>query len=67
MNLRSRIGGRRRGAGLLLLAVLTLAVIRLLAQSLSDESEIALEMGGTYEDMRKYSSAPFSPLIRGHV
>lgn len=34
---------------------------------LSDEPEIALEMGGTYEDMHKRSSASFSPLIRGHI
>ncbi len=67
MNLRPRIGGWRRAAGLLLLAVLTLAATCLLVQSLSDEPEIALEMGGTYEHLRKYSSAPFSPLIRGHV
>jgi hypothetical protein len=30
------------------------------------EREIAVEIGGTYEDMRKHSSARFSPLIRGH-
>ena len=33
----------------------------------SDDPEIALEMGGTYEDLYKRSSASFSPLIRGHV
>ncbi|MEB0046899.1 MULTISPECIES: hypothetical protein [unclassified Pseudomonas] len=33
---------------------------------LSDDPEIALEMGGTYEDLHKRSSASFSPLIRGH-
>jgi hypothetical protein len=31
------------------------------------ELEIAVEIGGTYEDMRTHSSARFSPLIRGHT
>ncbi|WP_256345688.1 hypothetical protein [Pseudomonas sp. PD9R] len=34
---------------------------------LSDEPEIALEMGGTYEDLRERSSASFSPLIPGEI
>jgi hypothetical protein len=67
MSLRSRIGGWRRGLGLVLLVLLTLAALRWAVQALSDEPQIALEMGGTYEDLRKYSSAPFSSLIRGHV
>lgn len=28
---------------------------------------IALEIGGTYENMMEHSTAPFSPLIRGHI
>ncbi|VVN13677.1 hypothetical protein PS662_03985 [Pseudomonas fluorescens] len=55
------------GAGLLVLAVLMVAAMRQLQQPLWDDPEIALEIGGTYEEMRKNSTAPFSPLIRGHV
>jgi hypothetical protein len=51
----------------LILAFLTLAVTRVWFQSVLDEPEIVLEIGGTYEDMRKNSSASFSPLIRGHL
>lgn len=32
-----------------------------------DEPEIVLEIGGTYEDLHRNSSAPFSPEIRGHI
>lgn len=63
MNLRSW----RRGAGWLLLAVLALAAIHQLRQPLWDEPEVAVEIGGTYEEMRNRSSASFSPLIRGHL
>ncbi|MFJ2365578.1 hypothetical protein ACIPIN_18055 [Pseudomonas sp. NPDC087697] len=67
MSLRSRIGGWRSGLIVVMLVLLILAAIRQLTQPLWGEPEIALEMGGTYEDMRKHSSASFSPLIRGHV
>ncbi|MBK5304719.1 MULTISPECIES: hypothetical protein [Gammaproteobacteria] len=67
MNLRPRLFGWRCGANLLLLAVLTWAAIHQLTQPLWDEPEIVLEMGGTYEDLRRNSSAPFSPEIRGHI
>jgi TM2 domain-containing membrane protein YozV len=65
MNLLSGGSGWQRGASFLLLVVLTLGATCLLIQVLSDEPEIALEIGGTYENMRNQSSAPFSPLIRG--
>jgi hypothetical protein len=67
MNLRPRRSCLRRGAGLLFLALLMVAAIRQLQQPLWGDPEIALEIGGTYEEMRKHSTAPFSPLIRGHV
>jgi hypothetical protein len=57
----------RHGAGLLFLVVLLVVAIRQLQQPLWDDPAIALEIGGTYEEMRKNSTAPFSPLIRGHV
>ncbi|MDT9675261.1 hypothetical protein F6R97_11745 [Pseudomonas sp. JV414] len=67
MNLRPRLFDWRYAANLLLLAVLTWAAIHQLTQTLWDEPEIVLEMGGTYEDLRRNSSAPFSPEIRGHI
>ncbi|APC16068.1 hypothetical protein BLL42_10130 [Pseudomonas frederiksbergensis] len=67
MNLRRRLLGWRCGAGLLLLAVVAWAAIHQLTQPLWDEPEIVLKMGGTYDDLRRSSSAPFSPEIRGHV
>ncbi|MCU1751468.1 hypothetical protein [Pseudomonas sp. 6D_7.1_Bac1] len=67
MNLRARLFGWRCGAYLLLLAVLTWAAIHQLTQPLWDEPEIVLEMGGTYEELRRNSSALFSPEIRGHI
>ena len=57
----------RRVAGCLLLAVLMLAAIHQLKQPLWGEPEIALEIGGTYEDMRNRSSASFSPLLPGNL
>ncbi|MBB3241828.1 hypothetical protein FHW68_003354 [Pseudomonas sp. Tn43] len=67
MNLRPRLLGRRRCANLLLLAVVAWAAIHQLTQPLWDEPEIVLKMGGTYDDLRRNSSAPFSPEIRGHI
>lgn len=67
MTLRSRLFGWRCGTYLLVLAVLTWVAIHQLTQPLWDEPEIVLEMGGTYEDLHRNSSAPFSPQIRGHI
>lgn len=58
---------RPRWALLIFLALLVIVVVRLPVQALWDEPEIALEIGGTYEDMRRQSSAFFSPLINGHI
>ncbi|MCF4997278.1 hypothetical protein GIW70_19600 [Pseudomonas syringae] len=52
---------------LVLCSGLALAAARQLTQPLWDDPMIALEIGGTYESMRERSTAPFSPLIRGHV
>jgi hypothetical protein len=57
---------RRRWAGLIFLAVLAAVVVRLPVQSLWEEPEIALEMGGTYEDMLKRSSALFTDPFLDH-
>ena len=67
MNLRLRRSCWLHGTGLLFLAVLMVAATWQLRQPLWDDPEIVLELGGTYEEMRKHSTAPFSPLIRGHV
>ncbi|MHC8322551.1 hypothetical protein ACYZT4_17990 [Pseudomonas sp. GB2N2] len=67
MNLWQRRSGLRHGTGLLILAALMVFAIRQLQQPLWDDPQITLEIGGTYEEMRKISTAPFSPLIRGHV
>lgn len=67
MTIRPWLFGWRCGAYLLLLAVLTWAVIHRLTQPLWDEPEVVVEMGGTYENLRRNSSAPFSPEIRGHI
>ena len=53
--------------GCVLLTFLTWAAIHQLTQPLWDEPEIVLEMGGTYDDLRRNSSALFSPQIRGHI
>lgn len=52
---------------LVLLIVLALAATRQMAQSFWEEPVIVLEIGGTYESMLEQSTAPFSPLIRGHI
>jgi hypothetical protein len=49
------------------LIVLSLFAVHWAVEALSDDPEIAVEMGGTYEDLHRRSSAAFSPLIRGHV
>jgi hypothetical protein len=67
MNLRQGIGRWRLGAGLLLLAALIWVATNQLVESLSQEPVIALEMGGTYETLRKHSSVRFSPMVPGHV
>ena len=67
MTLRPRRFGWRCGAYLLVLAGLTWAVIHRLTQPLWDEPEIVVEIGGRYEDLRRNSSAPFSPEIRDRI
>jgi hypothetical protein len=67
MTLRSHWFGWRCGAYFLVLAVLTWAVLHRLTQPLWDEPEIVVEMGGTYEDLRRNSSAPFSPEIHDSI
>ncbi|WP_246218984.1 hypothetical protein [Pseudomonas izuensis] len=66
MSWRQGIGRWRFGSGLLLLIVLILGTHQIV-ESLSQEPIIALEVGGTYETLRKNSSVPFSPMVRGHV
>ncbi len=65
----SRIALFKRGcwAWLVPCAVLALAVAHRLTQPLWGDPVIALALGGTYENMREHSTAPFSPLIRGHI
>lgn len=58
---------RRHWALLLLWIVLVLAAGRQLTQPLWDDPVIVLEIGGTYGSMLEQSTAPFSPLIRGHI
>ncbi|WP_454862881.1 hypothetical protein [Pseudomonas hormoni] len=67
MTLRPRLFSWRCCACLLLLVALISAAIYQLRQPLWDEPEIVLEIGGTYEDLHRNSSAPFSPEIRGHI
>ena len=67
MSVQSGVGGRRRRLGIVLLALFAVALLRWGFQALADEPEIALEMGGTYEDLRDRSTANFSQLIPGHV
>lgn len=64
---RQDFGRWRLGTGMLLLIVLILVATNQLIESLSQEPVIALEVGGTYEHLRKLSSVSFSPMIRGHV
>lgn len=58
---------RRRWVSLIFLALLAVVVVRLPVQALWDEPEIALEMGGTYEDMLERSSALFTDPFFGHA
>ncbi len=58
---------RRRWTVLIVLALLAAVVVRLPVQALWDEPEIAVEMGGTYEDMLKRSSALFTDPFPGHI
>ncbi len=58
---------RRRWASLIFLALLAVVVVRLPVQALWEEPEIAVEMGGTYEDMLKRSSALFTSPFLGHA
>ncbi|SMQ27055.1 hypothetical protein SAMN04488483_3398 [Pseudomonas helmanticensis] len=67
MTWRIALSKRRCWAWLVPCAVLALAVAHRLTQPLWDDPVIALELGGTYENMSEHSTAPFSPLIRGHV
>jgi hypothetical protein len=58
---------RRRSAILIVLALVAVVAVWLPAQGVWQEPEIALEIGGSYEDMRQRSSALFSPLIKGSI
>lgn len=58
---------RRPVSGLLILTFLGLSGSSLLLQWVSDDPQVVLEMGGTYEYLQEYSSASFTPLIRGHA
>jgi hypothetical protein len=58
---------RRRWGSLIFLALLAAVVMRLPVQALWEEPEIAVEMGGTYEDMLKRSSALFTDPFFGHA
>ena len=65
--MRPHLVGWRCGAYLLVLAGLTGVAIHRLTQPLWDEPEIVVEMGGTYENLLRNSSAPFSPEIRDRI
>lgn len=52
--------------GIAVLALLTIAAVRLCAAGHADMPEIALVIGEPYEDMRKRSSAKIDPAIPGH-
>ncbi|MEB0027892.1 hypothetical protein QN375_19265 [Pseudomonas sp. MH9.2] len=67
MKLQSRVGGRRRRLGIVLLALFAVALLRWGFQALADEPELALVIGEPWEDMRKRSSAAISPAIPGEV
>lgn len=67
MSVRQGIGRWRLGAGLLLMAVLIWVATNQLVESLSQEPVIALEVGGSYETLRKHSSVPFTARVPGHV
>jgi hypothetical protein len=67
MILRVSLFSWRGWALALLCTVLALATARQLTRPLWDDPVIALEIGGAYENMMEHSTAPFSPLIRGHV
>ncbi|VVO41718.1 hypothetical protein [Pseudomonas fluorescens] len=62
MSLLQRVGWRRGGIGLAVVALLVLAAVRLDAS----EPEIALVIGEPYEAMRQRSSAAIDPAIPGH-
>ncbi|MEZ1319240.1 hypothetical protein QIW53_24735 [Pseudomonas fluorescens] len=61
-----RIGWYRLAA-LVFLGVLFIAATHRLIEALSKEPVVALEMGGTYETLRKHSSVAFTQKIPGHI
>jgi len=67
MRLRSCFFNWRRWAWLALASVLAVLVARQLTQPLWDEPVVTLKLGETYDYLHKHSTAPFSPLIRGHI
>lgn len=67
MRWRSRFFNWRRWAWLTLASVLAVLVARQLTQPLWDEPVVTLKLGETYAYLREHSTAPFSPLIRGHI
>ena len=62
MSLFARVGWRRGGVGLVVVALLAWGAIEV-----QSEKEIALVIGEPYEAMRQRSSAVIGPAIPGHV
>ena len=60
-----RFRWRHRVGALFLAMLVTAAIWRSLP--FWNDPEIVLKIGGTYEEMQANSTAPFSPLIRGHI
>jgi len=67
MRLLPRSFGWRCAASLLILAILIWALMHRLTQPLWGEPEIVVEMGGTYEELRRNSSASFSPQMHERI
>lgn len=67
MRLRSCLFNWRRWVWLALASVLAVLVARQLTQPLWDEPVVTLKLGETYDYLHEHSTAPFSPLIRGHI
>lgn len=63
----ARIGWQRGGLGLAIIAILTVAAVRLCAHAQPSVPEIALVIGEPYEAMRQRSSATIDPALPNEI
>ena len=60
-------GQKKRWLFLILLVLCSIAIVRFTIRVLSDDPEIVLTLGETWEDMRQHSSAAISPALPNRI